>query len=173
MMKSTKRLVFAALCTAIGILLPQLLHAIPQGGNIFLPMHIPVLLCGFICGPGWGLACGAICCTLSHLITGMPVALIYPGMVCELAVYGLISGLMFNIFKKKRKLWATYLCLITAMLCGRIVSGLLNGLVFRAGSYSFSIWLSASFVTGFPGIAIQLILIPLLVRRLHKAGLAD
>ena len=167
---STKKLVLAAICTALGIVLPMLLHSIPQGGNIFLPMHLPVLLCGFLCGPWWGLACGIVCCTLSHLISGMPPAAIFPGMLCELAVYGLVSGFMFNAFKNKKKLWVTYLCLIVAMLSGRIVGGILNALIFRAGDYSMAVWLTGSFVTGLPGIAIQLVLIPLLVSRLHKAG---
>ncbi|MEG1275596.1 MAG: ECF transporter S component, partial [Ruthenibacterium sp.] len=89
----TKKLVLAALCVALGMILPMAFHAVPNAGGIFLPMHIPVLLCGLVCGWQYGLACGVLAPLLSSLITGMPPAAFLPGMLCELAVYGLVSGL--------------------------------------------------------------------------------
>ena len=60
MKSTTKKLVSCALCIAIGVLLPMAFHAIPNAGSIFLPMHIPVLICGLFCGAPYGLACGMI-----------------------------------------------------------------------------------------------------------------
>lgn len=59
----TKRLALGALFTALGILLPLAFHltGIPAAGQVFLPMHIPVLLCGLILGPVYGAVCGAVC----------------------------------------------------------------------------------------------------------------
>lgn len=165
---STRQLVFAALCAALGLVLPMAFHAIPNAGGIFLPMHIPVLLCGFLCGGGWGLACGALVPVLSHLLSAMPPAMILPGMVCELAVYGLVTGLLFRLIKTKNRLANIYISLLGAMVCGRVVSGLANGLLFRAGQYTFAAWIAASFVTALPGIVIQLLLLPALVYALQR-----
>lgn len=80
---STRRLVMAALCVALGVVLPMAFHSVPRGGSIFLPMHIPVLLCGLACGWPYGLACGVLAPLCSSLITGMPPAAYLPSMLCE------------------------------------------------------------------------------------------
>lgn len=170
-MNSTKKIVLAGLCVALGIVLPMAFHAIPNAGSIFLPMHIPVLLCGLICGPVYGLACGAITPAVSSVATGMPPAAILPGMVCELAVYGLVSGLLTERVRTGNRVVDIYISLIVAMVCGRLVSGLLNSLIFRAGAYSMQLWVTASFVTSLPGIVIQLIAVPAIVGALMRARL--
>ncbi len=71
-MSKIKKLILTGLCVAIGVVLPVALHSVPNGGSIFLPMHIPVILCGLICGPLFGLACGILTPLLSSLLTGMP-----------------------------------------------------------------------------------------------------
>lgn len=166
---SVRRLVASALCIAIGVTLPQAFHMIPNAGSILLPMHIPVLLCGLLCGWKYGLVVGALTPALSSLITGMPAAAILPGMICELAAYGLVSGLIAGNARGGRRVMNLYAALICAMLVGRVFSGVLNGLIFRAGDYSLTLWLMASFVTALPGIVIQLALIPALVMTLEKA----
>ena len=172
-MSNTKRMILTALFVALGVVLPMAFHSIPNAGSIFLPMHIPVLLCGLICGWAYGLGCGVLAPLLSSLMTGMPPAAILPGMLCELAVYGLVSGLLLKVIHTKRTIADLYLALIGAMISGRLVSGALNALIFRAGSYSLAAWTAASFVTALPGIAIQLVLIPILVTALQRAGLVE
>ncbi|MBQ1287538.1 MAG: ECF transporter S component [Erysipelotrichaceae bacterium] len=167
-MNNTKKLVLTALSAAIGVVLPQAFHMIPNAGSVILPMHIPVLIAGFLVGPVYGLACGILTPLLSHLIFSMPPAPVLPGMLCELAVYGLMSGLLNKAVKMENQLAKVYVVLIGAMLCGRITYGILNALIFRAGSYSMQAWLSAAFVTAIPGIIIQLLLIPILVIRLRR-----
>ncbi len=167
-MNNTKKLVMTALFIAIGVVLPQAFHMIPNAGSVILPMHIPVLIAGFFVGPVYGLACGILTPLLSHLIFGMPPAPVLPGMLCELAVYGLMTGLLNQVVKSDNAIVKAYIVLIGAMLCGRVTYGILNALIFRAGSYSFAAWTSAAFVTAIPGILIQLILIPILVTRLQK-----
>ena len=170
-MNKTKQLVLAALFVAIGVVLPQAFHAIPNAGSIFLPMHIPVLIAGFATGPVYGLICGILTPVLSHLIFSMPPAPVLPGMLCELAMYGLMTGLLNKVVKIENNLVKNYVVLIGAMLCGRITYGILNALIFRAGNYSMQAWISAALVTAIPGIIIQLVLIPILVDRLQKANL--
>ena len=177
-MKMTKKkrnvidLVTAGLCVAIGIVLPVATHSIPNAGSVLLPMHIPVLLCGLLCGPVYGAVCGILAPLLSSLITSMPPAAVLPSMICELAVYGLIAGVLIRVIRTKSAVLNVYCSLIGAMLLGRAVYGAVNALIFRAGEYSMEIWLTASFVTALPGIAIQLVLLPLVVLALRKAGLA-
>jgi niacin transporter len=170
-MTSTKRLILAGLCVALGIVLPLAFHSVANAGSIFLPMHIPVLLCGLICGWPYGLACGVITPLLSSLITGMPPVAFLPSMLFELAVYGLVSGLLMRAIKTKKLVVDLYLSLIGAMLAGRLVFGLANALIFRAGQYSLPVWTSAAFITALPGILIQLAIIPALVLALKKAKL--
>lgn len=168
-MNKTVKLTTAGACVAIGIVLPMAFHGIPNAGSIFLPMHIPVLLCGLLCGPFYGLLCGLLTPVISSFCTGMPPMAILPGMAAELAVYGLVSGLMVKYLPGRNPLPRLYLSLITAMICGRVVSGLINGLILRAGAYSLQMWVAGSFVTALPGIVIQLVLIPVLAYALQKA----
>ena len=172
MKKSTvKPLVFAAVCLAIGLILPTVFHTLAIPGTIFLPMHIPVLLCGLICGWQYGLVCGLLGPLLSSLLTQMPPMAILPSMMAELAVYGAVTGLMMYAFKYKTTYLSLYTSLAVALISGRVVSGILKALIFSAGNYSFSVWVTASFVTCLPGLAIQLAIIPTLVKVLAKAKL--
>ncbi len=165
-------MVIAALCVALGIVLPVAFHSIPNAGSVLLPMHIPVLLCGLLCGPAYGLACGILTPLLSSLITSMPPAAVLPSMICELAVYGFIAGLLVILVRTGSQIANVYISLVGAMLIGRVVYGIVNALIFHAGEYSMQMWLTASFVTALPGIIIQLVLLPLVVLALRKAKLA-
>ena len=165
-----KKSILTAVCIALCVVLPQAFHAIPNAGSIYLPMHIPVLLCGLLCGWPYGLLCGLAGPALSHLFTGMPLVSMLPGMLVECVVYGLVAGLMMCIKTKKIYL-DLYFSLIVAMLAGRVVSGIAKALIFSAGEYSMSVWVTGSFVTSLPGIIIQLVLLPTIVFALMKARL--
>lgn len=175
-MSKTKKyiweMVIAALCIALGVVLPVAVHGIPNAGSVLLPMHLPVLLCGLLCGPAYGLACGVLTPLLSSLITSMPPAAMLPSMICELAVYGLAAGLLILLVRTGSQTVNVYISLVGAMLLGRVIYGAVNALIFRAGEYSLQMWLTASFVTALPGIVIQLVLLPLIVLALRKAKLA-
>ncbi len=174
MNQKTKDLVSAALCVALGLIVPQVFHlipfvgAVPNLGGVFLPMHIPVLLCGFLCGWKYGAACGAIVPLLSSVITGMPV--LWPqgvSMVFELAAYGLITGLLYRSLQKN-----VYISLIAAMVAGRVVSGIAKAVFFGMADKPFGMaaFISGAFTVAVPGIILQLVLIPVLVAALEKAG---
>ncbi|NLZ70647.1 MAG: ECF transporter S component [Clostridiaceae bacterium] len=168
---STRNLAMGAMSLALAIVLPWIMHSIPRAGQIFLPMHIPVLICGFVCGWPLGLLVGALAPLLNHLVTGMPPQAIIVQMTVELAVYGLLAGILYRFIRTKDGYVDIYLSLIFAMLGGRIVYGLLNALIFNAGSYGWSVWLTGMFVTAWPGIVIQLVLVPAVVIALRKAKL--
>ena len=96
---STKKVALAGLFLALGLLLPFLTGQIPQIGNMLLPMHIPVLLCGYFCGWRYGLAVGAAAPLLRSALFGLPPMFpIAVAMAFELAVYGLMTGLLYKRF---------------------------------------------------------------------------
>lgn len=169
-MSSVKKLVLAAACIALCIVVPMAFHAIPNGGNMFLPMHIPVLLCGMLCGWPFGLLCGLMGPLLSSLTTGMPPAAVLPGMMVECAVYGAATGILLKYIRTGTLYADLYLALVPAMLAGRVVSGIAKALIFAPGT-SMAAWATASFVTGLPGIVIQLLLVPAILFALERAKL--
>lgn len=168
-----KNLIIAGMCVAIGIILPMAMHSIPNAGRVFLPMHIPILICGLACGWQYGLLCGILTPFLSSVMTGMPPMAMLPGMLCELAVYGAVTGIIIKKVRTKSQYANLYIALITAMISGRIVMGVLNALLFQAGNYAFNMWIAGAFVTAIPGIVIQILLIPTIVYGLQKAKLIN
>ena len=170
-MTKVKVSVITAMYIALCVVLPLAFHPIPNAGSIFLPMHIPALLCGLICGMPYGLACGLLGPLLSSLLTGMPPMAYLPGILIELAVYGLASGLIMKLLHSGKLYVDLYVSLIAAMVSGRIIGGIMNALIFAADKYSFAVWATSYFITCWPGLIIQLALIPPIVFALEKAKL--
>lgn len=152
--------IITALCVALCVVLPMALHAIPKGGVLFSPMHLPVLLCGLVCGAPSGLICGILGPFISSMLTGMPAFGYMPIMMIELGLYGLISGLVMQLLRSGKLVIDLYAALIIAMLGGRVITGILRALIFAGGSYSWSAWAAGYFVSCLPGIILQLILLP-------------
>ncbi|MBQ2889948.1 MAG: DUF1893 domain-containing protein [Clostridia bacterium] len=158
----TERLTVAGMLLAVGIILPYATaHGLGIQGNILLPMHIPVFICGILCGPFWGGMCGIILPLLNSLITSMPA--LYPNMpmmAAELLVYGTVSGLIYHKTPLGSKKAGVYLSLVISMVCGRIIYGLVFRfmLIFDGDLKAASA--IAALVTGLPGIAIQLLFVP-------------
>lgn len=159
-----------ALYLALAVLLPIGFHSLGVAGRIFLPMHFPVLLAGFLMGPASGLLVGLVAPVLSHLLTGMPPTYALPTMSLELPMYGLIAGLAY-----RRLHLNIYVSLLSAMILGRLlfamglfVLGMLMNLPYDAATF-FSA--TGALVNGLPGIALQIVLIPIIVagvaRRRH------
>ena len=166
-----RRLTYAAMFLALALVMPFLTGQIPQIGNMLCPMHYPVLLCGFICGWPWGMAVGLIAPVMRSLIFGMPP--LYPNaiaMAFELAVYGAVSGVFYRILPKRK--WNVYASLLIAMLAGRLVWGgaqyLLLGM--QGKQFSVSAFYAGAVSQAIPGIILQIVLIPVIVMLLQKAG---
>lgn len=169
-MTPVKKLVFAAVCVALCVVVPQAFHMIPNAGTVFLPMHIPVLLCGLVCGWPYGLICGLLGPLLSNLTFQMPPAAMLPSMMVECAVYGLVTGLMMEHIYTRHPIADLYISMVTAMILGRVVSGLAKSLIFSPGTAPFA-WVTTSLAAGIPGIIIQLVLMPAVIFALTKARL--
>lgn len=171
-MSSSKRITLCAVCIALCYALPIAFHAVALG-SLLSPMHIPVLLCGLVCGGGSGLICGLIGPVLSSLLSGMPPALMLIRMIPELCAYGLVGGIVMKRIRTGSAAADVYVSLIIAMLAGRIVGGIASAIFFTAtsGVYSLALWFASYFAESIPGIIAHLILVPVLVLSLRKARL--
>ena len=98
----TKNLTLSGLFLALALLLPFVTGQIPSIGSKLLPMHIPILICGFVCGWQYGLIVGLIAPVFRSMIFGMPP--MFPtavAMTFELAAYGCLAGILYKLFPKK------------------------------------------------------------------------
>lgn len=166
---TTINMILSALFIALGIILPMAFHSLGMAGSIFLPMHIPVLLCGFICGWRYGILAGIITPLLSSIFTGMPP--LYPigiSMCFELATYGGMAGFLSSKTN-------TIVSLLGAMIAGRASAALATIILLGLTGKSFVLpaFLTSTFVTAIPGIIIQLILIPAIVLGLKKSNILN
>lgn len=171
------KMCYAALFLALGWLLPSLTGHIQTIGSMLSPMHIPVMVCGFVLGPIYGLVIGFVTPLTRTLIFGSPI--LFPtsiAMAFELATYGLICGLSFKIinryFPKIKVIPNTLISLIIAMILGRCIYGLVAYLLTFAGAYSgtytFYTWISGTILTTWPGIILQIVFVPLIIRLLYQ-----
>lgn len=170
-MKNIKKLVLSGVLLAVTIILPFLTGQIPQIGSMLSPMHIPVLICGFVCGWPYGLVIGAVAPVLRFFLFGMPP--LFPvgiAMTFELAAYGMCAGLLYKYLPKKTI--NIYVSLLAAMFAGRVVWGAAMFVIAKTASIDFGIsaFFAGAFINAVPGIMVHIILIPIIVMALKKAG---
>ena len=173
MTERTKSITLSALFIALGLVLPLLTGQLKALGNAFLPMHLPVLICGLIVGPTYGLIVGFVLPILRHFTFGMPP--LYPtaiSMAFELATYGFVVG-----FIHKNSRWkciiALYESLIISMIVGRLVWGIVQMILLGINGqpFTFQMFMAGAFLNAIPGIVFQLVFIPSLMLALHRTGL--
>ena len=167
---NVKKLVLSGLFLALALVLPFFTGQIPQIGGMLCPMHLPVILCGFVCGGGWGAAVGFVAPLLRYLLFQMPP--IYPtglALAFEMAVYGFVCGWLYLRLSGHK--WRIYPALISAMVLGRVVWGIVRLILagLSAQSFTMAAFISGALLTAIPGILLQLVLVPLLVTALERA----
>ena len=172
--KYAKSLVLSALFLSLAYVLPFFTGNIPQVGSMLLPMHIPVLLCGFFCGAPWGAAVGLVAPVMRSMLTGgfppmFPTAI---AMAFELATYGFICGYISR--RLPQNVRSVYTALIAAMISGRIVWGMAMALMTLAGDkFTLAAFIAGAFINAIPGIVLQLVAVPatvLAAQRLKKTA---
>jgi niacin transporter len=165
-MKS-RNITLTAVFVATGIVLPQMFHLIggPSAGQVFLPMHISVFIAGMLLGVLPGLLV-AVISLLIGVMLGMPQIPFASYMVFELSVYAIVVGFMY--YKKKFNI---YVSLITAMILGRFVALSVIYLYTKMLLFSYPplIGTIGMFSVGLPGMIIQILIIPVIVRYTYKA----
>lgn len=168
-MIKNKKVVLTALFIALGLTLPMITANVPMIGNMLLPMHFPIIICGLICGAGYGALAGVITPLLRSFIFGMPPLFpIATAMAFELAAYGAVAGLVYVVIQKSKG--SVYPALIISMLSGRAVWGVVTFIFFRmmGKTLTLQMFLAGAFTNAIPGIVGQLIIIPVLMYYLAK-----
>lgn len=170
--------ILTILFAAIGVSLPVVFHLLGIAAISFSPMHFPVLLASMLLGPISGIIVGISSVLFSMLFTGMPV--LFPtgiAMLFELAAYGLVVSLaQKKLFAHKQTYTVFLASLIIAMIAGRAVHGLVQFTLtlFSSSEYSFMKFLNSCFVVTYPGILLQLTLLPIIAFIVSKTEfLAD
>ena len=170
-MNNVKKLAVTAMLFAVGMVLPFFIGQIPAIGKMLLPMHIPVLLCGFIVGWQYGALIGFLLPIVRGLVFGMPP--LYPNAVAmafEMAAYGFVSGYLYS-HARWQCTKMLYISLVTAMLAGRIVWAFAEVILLGIGGniFTWKMFAAGAFLNAIPGIIVQLTLIPLIMVALRRA----
>lgn len=164
-------LLLAALCVGLGLLLSWAFRWVHNGEQVLLLLQLPVLLCGMLCGPAYGLSCGLLIVLLPQLFPGAAGVALSTGELWELAIYGFLAGLLTYLLAAAPPVLNVLVSLVGAMLLGRVFCGLLDAFVFVPG-YTWTQWVGESFVTCLPGIVLQLAAIPLVTLALRRCAIA-
>lgn len=170
--KHVHNLTLSSMFLALGIILPFLTGQIPRVGNMLLPMHIPVLLCGLICSWQYGALVGFVTPLLRFSLFGAPPMPMGISMAFELCAYGLLVGLLYGRSKWKCVV-SLYRSLLIAMVGGRVVWAAARVVLMGVSHLPFGweAFLSGAFLTAIPGIILQLVLIPAIMVALGRAKL--
>lgn len=170
----TLKMILAALFLALAYVMPFLTGQIPEIGAMLCPMHLPILLCGYVCGWPWGLIVGFSAPLLRSLLTGgFPP--MFPTAICmafELAAYGATAGLLHRLLPRKKPY--IYCSLLAAMVIGRLVWGAAMFVCLSAdGGFTLAAFLAGALTNAIPGIVVQIILVPILVMVLDRFKITE
>lgn len=169
----TFKIVFTGISIALCVVLPEITGGNKELNTMLCPMHIPVLVCGFVAGGLSGVVCGITGPLLRSLLFSKPH--LFPNAVAmsiELAGYGFFSYLFFRMFKKTKlkPYFKILLALIPAIIIGRLLWGLAAWGLFTIADIAFGAkkFLNTLILMTYPGTIIQLVFIPGIVLALHK-----
>ena len=168
-----KKMILSAFFLALGLVMPFITGQIPEIGSMLLPMHIPVLICGFVCGWKYGGLVGFIVPLMRSVIWGMPPIMTAICMAFELAAYGIVTGFLYKNLPKNKVL--LYVELIVAMIVGRVIWGAVSIFIYgiQGNVFSFEIFMGGALLNAIPGIILQIVLVPVLVMALQRLGVMN
>ena len=122
-------------------------HLIPQGGIIFAPLSLVILIGAYKLGWKVGLIAALASPLVNHLLTGMPAWPVLVVMTFKLVVLALIAGFTAQHFKR-----VSWFLLIGVVLSSLIIGGL--GELLLTGGIEATI---QDFTIGWPGILLQVV----------------
>lgn len=163
------KLTLAAMFLAVALILPFLTGQIQPIAKKFCLMHIPVLLCGFFCGPWYAMMVGTVAPLLRFVMFSMPPVMPTGlAMSFELAAYGFLAGWLYRILPRKRIF--IYVSLLLAMLGGRIIWGIVSLFLYgtQNSPFTWNLFMADAFGDALPGIILQIVLIPVLVMAVNR-----
>lgn len=170
-MNTTKKITISAMLLAVGLILPFFTGQMREIGNKLLPMHLPIFICGFLCGWKYGMITGFITPLLRCMLFSMPAPIKAICMAFELATYGFASGFLYR--KTAHSKFQTYISLLGSMVAGRVVWGIVSRFVYgiTQSAFTWKMFLGGALLNAIPGMILQIILIPIIVLALKKAGI--
>lgn len=171
---SVKKLVLAGFLLALGFVLPFATMQIPAIGSMLLPMHLPVLLAGYVCGWPLAMLIGFVLPILRSAVFSMPP--MFPtaiAMSFELAAYGFLTGFIYSKLPKKTS--SIYISLVVSLLGGRVVWGIVTYLLmgYIGSAFTLELFIAGAFANAMPGIILQFLVIPNVVVALERSGLLE
>ena len=166
-----KKLVYSAMFLASALVLPFLTGQVPEIGNMLCPMHLPVLLCGFVCGTSYGAVVGILAPLLRFMIFHAPTLFLALPMSAELMAYGAFAGIFYRLMPKKAPF--VYVSLFCSMLAGRTVWGVASLMLagIRGTSFTFATFWAGAVANAVPGIIFQIVFVPMIFFALRRARL--
>ena len=153
-MKTKKAILGQCLFLTFALVLPTITHRLGLNYLVAQPMHWMILFAGLTYGPISGMIIGASIPIVSFLISGMPVPMNLPLMIPELAVYGLIAGLL------KQKVSA-FGSLAISLIAGRVVYLALFAVFGRLDISVFE-FIQRIWIPGLVAVLVQITCLPLL-----------
>ena len=162
--KKVKYMIGTVLLSGVGITLPRIFHIIAgsTAGATFLPMHIAVLIAALTFGSLSATIVGGSSVIFSYLLTGMPSLARLPYMLIELVIYAILLGAL-------NKKYNSYISLIATIILGRVIySGILFAAINVFGLQTYGISVIESIKSGLPGIAIQILIIPVVAKVMNE-----
>ena len=142
-----KTYLWAAIFVACNLVLPQVFHLIPQGGIIFSPLSLVILVGAYKFGWKTGLLTALASPLVNHLLTGMPAWEVMPVMTMKLAILALVAGLAAQRFKT-----VSLPLIIGVVLVTKALEAL--GELLLTDGIAATI---ADFTIGWPGLLLQIV----------------
>jgi hypothetical protein len=152
-----KTYLWAVIFVACNLILPQVFHLIPQGGIIFAPLSLVILVGAYKFGWKTGLLAALASPIVNHLITGQPATEVMPVMTLKLVALALVAGFTAQYFKR-----VTLPLLIGVVLVALVIGGL--GELALTGAIAATI---QDFTIGWPGLLLQVFGTWLILRFIH------
>jgi hypothetical protein len=138
---------WVAAFTAGNLLFPALVHTLPQGGLIFLPIYFFTLIAGYRWGLWAGLATAVLSPLANNLLTGMPPLAMLDVIVVKSVLLAVAAALVAGQ-SKQVSLGGVALVVVGYQLVGGLYE------MVKAGSLSAAL---GDWVLGWPGLLIQLV----------------
>ncbi len=163
---SARDISIGGLFGALGVAIPMLFHAVGLG-KAFLPMHLPILVCGFLVSLPAAFAVGVVTPIASSALTGMPplipTALL---MTLELAALAVTAGICYRVLRLP-----TVVSVILALISARVVGALelLALAPLMNLKACLTMYLTQSVLMSLPGLVLQLIAAPLVIAAINRA----
>lgn len=144
--KSIKTYAFATIFIAGNLLLPQLFHAIPNGGPTFLPIYFFTLIAAYKYGIKVGLLTAIFSPLLNSLLFGMPLIAFLPIIMIKSGLLAIAARTAARYYGKV-SIAGILLTILAYQFIGSAIEWMMLG-DFGLAMQDFKI--------GFPGMTIQL-----------------